>query len=351
MPEHSLLLKNHVSTLNKSVNVYGSKGFIFKNGKDKFIVSIHHFMPVVKTSLDINSENVELKKFKDIYWNELNIFECPDKKYLHNTIEITDINTRFLNEKEIIKLKIGNNEYKFPCIDYKNHFPNRLSVLKNIYMRFSIGREIENNKFYLENDKTLTNVSVFRSLSGSPVFSNDNKLIGIFCKFEINDKNIYGWVLPVIYLIKSISKINNRNIYTIDINHYENIKIGQYEVQKNQKDNRLYIYYLPVQYKLELDVFFYLEGDKQKSLQITDTNNIIKEVNFQIYDNFDISLPLEKKDNLIKLNTGLYTLLIKNNFITENDLNERYKNILKLNDIWISFNNFDHINMARLKIS
>lgn len=333
MPKHSLVLNNQIASLNESTEIHQSMGFIIKYEGNKHIITTHHFLPVIKTILNINSDVIELKKSKDIFWNELNIFESPDTKYLHNTPIIKNIKTRFLEPKTTIKIEINGKFMKFPCLDYRAFCPNILSNLRNIYMRFFIGNK-DDTSF----------ISNFKGLSGSPVFSNENNLIGIFCKYQIENNHIYGWVLPIIYAIKSLSKTDNKNMYILQNDTYENLKIGQYEVQK-EKDE-LFIYHLPINYKLPLDVFFYLEGDENKYLQIkNNTTNEISSIGFTKYDHFDISIYLEKKDNTFKLNTGLFTLLIKNQYKIEVQkiVQDFHKSEKKLNDIWISFNDSSQI--------
>ena len=328
MPKHSLVLNNEIATLNESTEMKSSMGFIIRYETKKYIVSTHHFLPVIKTILNINSDIIELKKLKDIYWNEINIFESPDSKYLHNTPQIKNIKLRFLEPKTTIKIEIDNKFMKFPVVDYKAYCPNILSNLRNIYMRFYIG-----------NKEDTIAANNFKGLSGSPVFSNENHLIGIFCKYQIENKHIYGWVLPIIYVIKSFTKNDNKNMYTLNCDFYENLKIGQYEIQK--EENELFIYHLSANYKLPLDIFFYLEGDENKFIQLKNTlTNEMKSISFTKYDNFDITTNLEKREKTFKLNSGLFALLLNNHYQVEVQkiVHNYYKSDKVLNDIWISFN-------------
>ena len=42
-----------------------SNGFMFRYNGNNYIVSVHHFLPITKTTLDTTSETVELKKIKN----------------------------------------------------------------------------------------------------------------------------------------------------------------------------------------------------------------------------------------------------------------------------------------------
>lgn len=320
MPKYSIILDNEIETLNKNFDVRKSMGFIIKYDSKHYIVSTHHFLPIFDTNLNTHSKKIKLKKIKDIYWNELNIFEPPDFKYLHNTTVIKNIKTRFLEPKTLVKLQMNENIIKFEksyfeCIDYTTNFPNIMSNLSNIYLRFDLGKKQD----YL-------NLNKLMGLSGSPILSKDDSLVGIFCKFEIQDDNILGWALPSIYLIKSLNKIDNKNLYYIDYPSFDNIKIGQYDVQLIS--NTYFIHYLPVNTKIPLNIFFTIEGDENKKVQIKDmSKNEILSVTFKKDDSFDISTDLERIDNKFKLNHGLYSLLIFNNHKEEvYKIIDKYKN-------------------------
>jgi hypothetical protein len=36
------------------------------------------------------------------------------------------------------------------------------------------------------------------------VFSEDDRLVGVFCKYIIDGTNVYGLVLPTIYILKTL---------------------------------------------------------------------------------------------------------------------------------------------------
>ena len=85
MAKHSIKLINEIASLNDSKRYSDCTGFIVKFESKKFIVSVHNFLPLISTYLNIDSEKIKLNKIKDIYWNEINIFEIPDSKFFLNT--------------------------------------------------------------------------------------------------------------------------------------------------------------------------------------------------------------------------------------------------------------------------
>jgi hypothetical protein len=332
MALYSLKLINKIASFNNSEHIRGSSGFIFKCNGIKYIITTHHYLPITSTSLDINDKITPLKKIKDVYWNDLNIFEFPQGNTdLINHKIIKSFRTKFEKKNDQIKL----DEEKYPVYDYYNSEKSPFCKIKNIYMRFYIGKYKD------------TDTNKFKGLSGAPVFSIDGRLIGIFCKFmiheDLNEKHILGIVLPTIYILKSIQKNDNNNMYKLDLNSYENVKIGNYEIQKEEDD--FYIYHPSIKYKLPLDIYYNLEGDKHKFIVLKNTNNkVITSKQFIINDNFDININLISNDerNTFKFNSGLLSVLFLYGY--KNAIQKIIKNYLNnnnLNNIFITFNSSD----------
>ena len=166
---------------------------------------------------------------------------------------------------------------KFIVFDYLITEKTPFCKIKNIYMRFLI------------ND---TDLSKYRGLSGAPVFSEDDRLVGVFCKYIIDGTNVYGLVLPTIYILKTLVKQDNTNLYKIDLNC--NI-----------------IYHPNIKYKIPAEVYCNLEGDENRFIPIRNLDT--KEVESKMFikdEHFDININLEKnEDGEHKFNSGLISIL------------------------------------------
>jgi len=335
MVDYKLKIIQELDTFSSLAKMNGSTGFLFKFEGGNYIISVHHFLPLKKSYLKISDkEYYPLTKNKDIYWNEINIFNCTDSKILKSNKIIKNYKTRFEEVGKEIKIEINGTEEKFPFHDYRNICQNPFSNIKNIYMSFYIG--------VYSNDEILKKL---KGLSGAPVFSSDNQLIGIFTKYLIENNHILGLVIPTIYLIKSLMKNDNTKIYklnnkNLDINteKHELTKIGKYELTKD-----FTIYYPLINNRISLDQYCNFEGDTDKFIVLT--NSETKEdtsVNFIPINNFDLSLNLERRDkNIYKFNTGLITLL--NHFGCTTAIQKILKDYLTYEEPWIHFEDSDFL--------
>jgi hypothetical protein len=324
MANYTIRLTNIIDSINSTKSKGTSEGFLFKYNNTTYLISVHHFKPIIQTIIGSSDKSI-LRHKNHILWNELQIFTEPDEKYTLNTKIIKTYRLRFNEPKTILNIYINNRKAQFASCGYNivYHTP----IQKSIY-----------NQILLEKTFTKEMISKYKGLSGSPVFDNYENLVGIFSKIKVIDDKLYGYVLPVIYLIKSLEKTDNENLYYLNINDYENLKIGKYEVLQNE-ENIPTIYYYPINSKIPLDIFFSFEGDIDKSLICK--NIQLKKYEFQKYDNFDISQKIIKKEDTFKLNTGLLTYLISNgmDFQYQKIINEYISKNLIISDIWIKFNN------------
>jgi hypothetical protein len=335
MANYTIKLINKIASFNNITTNANSNGFLFKYDNNNYIISVHHFLPINRTQLDTTSEVVELKKIKTINWNELAIYECPDTKFLLNTKIIKNYRTRF-DRNITLNIEINNRIEKYSCHDTYTFCLNPLSKLRCVYIRFLIG------SYKKEDIINVTNK--FKGLSGTPILDIEHKLIGVFCKINIeNNKDddtfkIFGYILPSIYIIKSINKNNNESIYQIDSQSYDNIKLGKYEIQKD-KSNQYNIYYLPTNSKLPLDVYFALEGDEDKTMMSKNIKTLSsRQLKFTKNDYFDLNINLIQNENKeYKLNTGFMSVLMKNGHKQiANSIVQKYYNSKSLNDTWIN---------------
>jgi hypothetical protein len=163
-------------------------------------------------------------------------------------------------------------------------------------------------------------------LPGEPIIYN-NKLCGIACKFE-ND-NIYA--IPINYIIKSLTKKDNKNIYTIHHDLNSITKINNNKIVCGKMYCQYHKAYIPP----ECFISFY--GDENYIFNI-EINNINRRINVDIFRNtiIDNSDSFIIKDNTIKLTSGLLHYL---KIIGEQSLIK----LIFTNSKDIKFNNYEII--------
>lgn len=290
-----------------------SSGFIINYDNRNIIVTVHHFFPLNLDMIYYEKDSLKLKL--DIVvrssWNELLL--------LNSTNEINSNHNVY---------KVSNFRLKIPNINDKIIVSN-ISVKVKSYHYFPVGLipgyprlkyiEIENN------DK-------FNNISGSPVFDVKSKIVGILCKVNVLENTAY--ILPIVYLLKTLLKKDNNNIYYIENNKNIN-KINRNIV----KDNNIFTKTLKL---IPLDCYFLMEGDKEKSEKIFENNenypSIIKYSNVE--EKILISLEsklIKKKENLYKVNVALmkYLKILKKKDILKQIVdiieNEKYDKSLFIN--------------------
>ena len=167
--------------------------------------------------------------------------------------------------------------------------------------------------------------------SGKPVYDINNNLVGIVCKSFGNKV----FILPVIYLIKTLEKKDNKNLYYLEDG--EKIKrINKYYL----KDMK--IYYPILNMKISMDVYCVLEGDINKREYIVidkelvkkeySVYNIKKDTNIEIDINFRID---DKQCKYLVVNNVLLNylkLINKIKFCT--DIFENKINKIKISSIF-----------------
>ena len=337
MNKYDIDLIHIMKRIDDTNSVGMSKGILFKYLRKTRVIAVHHFKSItaslintdiIKNNTIKTTEKVLLRVDKNVYWNELMVFNNPDKKYTLNTRVIKSYRTKFVEKETPVNMIINNKKNTFISEYYD--IIQISPCQKNYYLHFLIS----DNKCNELKDK-------FIGLSGTPVFDNDQHLIGIFCKIKIVDDKLYGLVLPVIYLIKTLDKEDNENLYYLNIDILNINKIGKYKIKQYLPDTEYKIYYLPIKYEIPLDIYYSLEGNIHNTIKCKEKNNSITLFNYEKYENYDISNKIIKKDNKFKLNTGLLTYLVSNNMDSEYImiLNNYIKKCNYLQDIWISFDN------------
>lgn len=234
------------------------KGFILEYKKKKYIISIHHYLPIKKISYN----DIELKQLINSYWSEILILEynlsdfISYKKY---HVSLPKLNTQlYFNNIELLVSDIVFFEHPF----------------NSVYIECKI-----------KNDTLIDKIKdILPSLSGQPVFFDKNKknIIGIFSKF--NQSNNTLLFIPIYVVIKNLNKNDNNNAYTIS------------EPITNDT-----IYHVNLKYNIPINAYFILEGDdskcliidKQKYNYIINNNLTMSNVNSSLY-NFRSLILLKK---------------------------------------------------------
>ena len=333
MDKCSIRLLNIMDSIDKdnTKSLGLSEGFLFKYLGETRIITVHHFKSIIATLINtsINTDKkVLLRAEKNVYWNELMIFNNPDKKYTLNTTVIKSYKTRFVEKTTPVNMIINNRNETFISKYYD--IIQSSPCQKNYYLHFLIS----------DNTDTINElIHKFKGLSGSPVFDDKKNLIGIFCKIKLLDDKLYGLVLPVIYLIKTLDKVDNENLYYLNIDISDINKIGKYKIKQYLPNTEHKIFYSSINYEIPLDIYYSLEGDIYSTVKCKEKNSSITLFSYEKYKNYDITNKIIKKDNKIKLNTGLLTYLVSNNMESEYNmiLDNYIKKCGSLQDIWISF--------------
>jgi len=333
MANYTIRLVNIIDSINTTKSYGMAEGFLFKYNNQTFMISVHHFKPIINTLIG-TTDKKPLRSHKTVLWNELQIFNCPEEKYVLNTKVIKTYRIRFNDTRTNVNMYINSKKATFASKGYEvlYHTP----IQKSLY-----------NKILLEETCDQISIQKYKGLSGSPVFDDEEHLIGVFSKIKIHENKLYGYVLPSIYLIKSLEKTDNENLYYLHIENYNNLKIGKYEISLDTDENP-YIYYPPIKTKIPLEIFFSLEGDVDKNIICKNIKTTqLKKLDFQKYDNFDISQKIIKKEETFKLNTGLLTYLVSNGMDSEYQkiLNDYISTSNLINDIWLKFDTNTTISM------
>lgn len=253
--------------------------FIFSYNKINYLITVNHSLPIK----DCFKDTVPLAILKYPIWNELLICNL-DIIYPYYEI-IKKYKTKIPSTNERLYLQTQNNNVILSFVDIRIlKLHNLPTNPNNIYFSALVNEGIINE-----------------SMSGSPIFDNNNKLIGILSKKEIKNNKEYALIIPTYYLIKTLTKINNDSIFEIDFDKPIN-KINNYFV----KDN--YIYHPSFGINILIDTWTMIEGDDNINVKINNGESY----NFiDINNNLHISNnnKLVYKDNKILINSTLLRIL------------------------------------------
>nr|QFG74273.1 MAG: hypothetical protein [Megaviridae environmental sample] len=275
--------------------------------KNVYFVTISHNLPL-KNKLFINNKEYNIDLI--CKWNEL-LFVKFNK------------NTEFVKDKFIFT-QFGKKQINFDDIFYFSENKIRTKYKKEHYFPLYM---LPNNPNLIYYKLDFLNYKLQQGECGKPIYDSNNKLIGILAKSDEN----YGYVIPYIYIIKSLEKKND--IYT---NQLDVKKINNYTVKNNK------IYYPKMNLWIDIGAYYLLEGDEKLSCNIT-YRNMSKFTKYKTVENSlnDINLKYIKEENIfkVKVNSSLLLLLKNiNNKLLLNLLSNRLKYVYKNNNKIYYFN-------------
>lgn len=256
----------HPKIIGKSISTT-SKVIYIKYNKNNYIIGIHHGYPVSTICIDDMTESID--GYTICNWNEI----------LFKSVTPTEDQFVFNNFN---KKQIDSKQYyycgtkRFQYVD-KYYFP--INMLPNN----------PKNMYYM---MKCLNDTIKPGDSGSPIYNQDKQLIGIISK----TKNDTIFVIPVIYILNSILKNDNNNIYMIKCRDLKNIDM--YNVKNNK------IYHPSLKTYIYTETYFTLEGDKDKKLLI---NNM--DANYELYINKINSHKYISSNNKIIITSGFLNIL------------------------------------------
>jgi hypothetical protein len=328
-------LHNTIPTMDNIINTI-STGFIFKYNDKEYIISTHHFTPILETSFNPLPTIINLPVIIKPVWNELLFLDKPDNLLLNSYSKIEKHKIKFLKKDERVNMKINEKIHSFPVNDYtsifinKEFFPYRAFYL-SIDMSFLLKKK-DIQKIGTEEEESVADI--YSGLSGSPVFDEKSKLVGVFCKITFTkNKKMFGLIVPTYYIIKTLNKKDNNSYYNIDLTDFTNLKLGKYDVKISEERymNKHIIFNQQVKYYMDLDVYLALEGDIDTRITATYPDREIVGKYIPV-PGFDFSLDLIKREEKVKLNRGLIEIIkLMNSKFTLRD----YRWSEKEGDIWI----------------
>lgn len=308
MSNFTIKLHNTIDIVNGSIKSE-STGFILKFNTKEYIISVHHFIPIIETHFEALPTKIDLPILIKPVWNELIVYEKPSNILFDIFQKIDNIKIKYLKKDERVYLKMHDGELKsFTVNNYKNVIINSdIFHYRANYLEINMS-SINPDKSKKPNKNLLKN---YQGLSGSPVLDEKNNLVGVFSNVAFTIKNnIIGLIVPSYYILKTLQKKDNQSLYNIDLDDFDNLKFGKYDVKTMIIDEaiQLGVYHPQTKANLPLDIFLSLEGDEDKRIDCiySDRERVAK---FIRVPGFDFSLDIVKKDETVKLNRGLIKII------------------------------------------
>jgi hypothetical protein len=265
-----ILLK--INSIDDEIFEVETSGIAVYIRKKYYIVTVHQGLPIKEIECTINNKLHQFRDFVICGWNDLILipidFKPVDlfvfKQFVQKQI---DISSKYYLSDMGKKYAI-----KYTANDFMpiNMIPSNPT---NLYYKMYCGKDI-----------------IHDGDCGKPIYTTSNKLVGIISKAI--DDSIY--VIPTIYIVRTIEKKDNSRIYTINDNRDFIIKFDRYCI--NQHNNT--IYYKKINSLISLDTFITLEGDINTVYHVSTRN---------IHNKRDMFIPFEN------------TVITNSNYITIDD--------------------------------
>jgi len=203
-------------------------GLYLKYETDIYFISTHHGYSIDKIIVNNNIlNNFTICNWNEIVFSKINKDSLKDQ-FVFNSLSIKQIDSETTYFVDDIELKF----------------------IKNEYLPINMLPDNPTNLYY----KMKTPFKCRSGNSGKPIYNTKKQLIGILAKEE--DEYIY--VIPSYYILKSLTKNDNNNIYYFEFNNTIK-KINKYIIKENN------IYHNSLKTTIPLDTYLTLEGDKQIS--------------------------------------------------------------------------------------
>lgn len=267
-----------------------TSGFNFKYKDMNYVITLHHGQLIDNIIIDDKNYNTLDDQVINTIWNELLIIKnitINDYKIFKNYRLYTPHDNETLFIKSDTNIKIEMKKYEFINLNNMSYNPY------NLYFEC----------------KLTENIGDLKSLSGSPIVTKDNRLVGIMSKYNMLNNTVY--VIPIYYLIKTLNKINNNEIYGINFEGIDNVP------------NTLYNTFLKVE--LPIETYMMLEGDQDKHFKINKT--LVR------FENINNVFPLS---NSRYLETTDECFIVTNCFLItiKNIIGKQIKDVIKFIDLF-----------------
>jgi len=274
-----------IESYDDTISTLVTTGFIFSQKDKKYIVSVHHDMPIKYKNIKVTIDSLTFYThvIHRPIWNELVVLDFPDTIDYELSIYCKGYKTSLNKDDKLHAPYISKIKYReLTQLPYYG-FPWDYCSL---YYKILFTDDCDKNK------------------SGMPIYDDKKRLVGIFSKRENN----IGYVIPSIYLQKTFERTDNDNIYIIEDKNIT--KVNNYNVNEKRK-----IYHPSLRDYIDLVCYFLLEGDKDKK-ELIITEKKMQFVDYKIFTNIlkpNFSTKIYIKDDSIKVNFSLITLLKSNN--------------------------------------
>jgi hypothetical protein len=287
------------------------KGVLVDFNSKTFVISVHNGYPIDKVIIN----NKTFEKFIICAWCDLILIPYHNDNQDNNLFVFKQFVKKQMEPED--KYYINNNINNI-----------RLKFVNNILIQIG---HIINNPIIMYNCLKIGSLNENECIEpGTPIYNEKNKLAGIVSKIIKNDTHSDIYCVPVNYILKAMTKIDNTKLYTLAEDIYCIEKINNYKIICKKIYCNLHKTYIPV------ETYVAIHGDNSSYLSIIFTNGRHKKALLYEMNNNMSNNNLLVNKNTIKLSYGLITLL---HVLEEYELIEKINN----NYDYIKWNNYNII--------